>query len=239
MISSAYSAEFSKLSFQTALPRLLAEIAARLGVPRTSDPADVAPMRNVYPLRTPNKVRYVVKYFIARAQHTFGIFHDAETAARLADMILVKFAYLRQHPKMKTLTEDSLNFTLEQAQRDLDNEHEINSLLTQFLASLDESLLQRRTPKQRNTARAEFHAVKEEIINHITEQISRLSTRLDTIEKALCNRSGAAGSLPYFGDSMPPQSAYGGDLPISSIFGEKVFSDTGCVNEPANGNVSE
>jgi hypothetical protein len=241
MIPSAYSAEFSKLRFQTALPRPLAEISSRLGVPTSVDSEVIPPMKNVYPLRTGSRTRFVVKYFIARCQYSFGIFYDAETAARLADMILVKFAHLRQHSKMKILGEDSLNFTVAQAQRDLENEGEINSLLTQFLCSLDESLLTKRTPKQRTPARAAIYAVKEEIIRELSDQISqlseRLNERLDIIERAVHTDVIRHQGQIYIGDPLPPVVTIGTtieDLPSSPIFG----ANTCCANSPVDGSVS-
>jgi len=237
MMPSAYSVEFSKIAFKTRLPGPLAEIASRLGVPRTEDSSDFISMHNVYPIRSASRPRYIVKYFIARAQHIFGIFYDVETAARLADMIILKFAHLRQN-KRKTPTDESFNFTLAQAQRDLANEGEINSLLTQFLSSLDENLLQRRTPKPRSTARSEFHSVKEEIIEHII----RLNRKLDDAVKkidVLADRMRSILPQPrtllpgYLGDPTVA-SPHGLDLPISPIFGG---ANTCCEGLTGDGSV--
>ena len=228
-----YSSSFSRLTFQTPLPDSLAAIARRL------DGESPPRLHNVHPISSGAKPRYAVKYFIARTQHLFGIFSDVVTATRLADMILVKFAYLRRG-KRKTVTEESLNFTVEQARRDIENEHDINSLLIQFLADLDETLLvPKPITRTRRTARSELHAIREEIIERLNNRLDDLGKKIDVLADKLSRPAYLPGTLqpvhvPYYiGDPIP--AGVIGDLPSTPIFG----ANTCCANSPGDANVSE
>lgn len=108
--------------------------------------------KNVYLLGD----RWAVKYFFAGKQRTFGFFGCGEydSAYRLADMIIRRFADLRV--KAFRLTEESYNLTPSQAEADTNLEHDINSVLITLHSLSPEKKYKDCVPQVRKTARGEF-----------------------------------------------------------------------------------
>lgn len=113
---------------------------------------------NVYQLGT----RWAVKYVFAGRQRSFGFFDlwDADSAYRLADLIIHRFSDLRRR-KPKPITDESFNLPRSQMQADLANEPEINSILIQIHSLAPEKRL--RAKQIRKTARGEFEKMRSDL----------------------------------------------------------------------------
>lgn len=157
------------LDFQTPLPQRFEHVAESIQVGQT-------PKRNVYFLGG----SWVVKYFFAGKQRAFRSFpaHQYAEAYRLADMVIRLFADLRVR-KPKPLDDNSFNYSPEQAQRDLDQEPAIHSVLLQLHALSPEP--QQRPFERRRTAHQEFKKMLQQLdriestVEDLKKEVSRLT----------------------------------------------------------------
>ena len=142
--------------------------------------------KNVYLLGD----RWVVKYFFAGKQRTFGFFscHEYDSAYRLADLIIHRFHSLRT--RAAKLTEESYNLCPSQVEADLANEPEINSLLIQIHSLAPEKA--ERGHVARKTARQEFLKMQQSL-DRIEEQLAKFDALL---EKRSCQPAPGCANLP-------------------------------------------
>jgi hypothetical protein len=145
----------------------------------------VAKAKHVYPLG----LNYAVKYYFAGAIRLFHIFPDALSAHRFADLLIRRFADLRQRKK-QPLTDCSFNLSPGQVARDTEGEPEIVSLLFQLHALAPEPKPFALRSRAKKTARQQFDAMRQQIAD-LTAQV----TRIQYVEEALFNLRGLPASV--------------------------------------------
>jgi hypothetical protein len=153
--------EFPKIDFQTEL---------------TPAEKDIARKNALSGGKTPNVVffrgKFVVRYYLAGAQRTFGFFTDYTIAGRLADLVIVFFNARRTRHR-RILTDDDLNLTLSRATADRANEHEFLSMLCRV-----DSLLPDKVSAPRPSRKGEVHKT-------VSAAVARLENEIILLRKEL------------------------------------------------------